>query len=244
MYNHPNLCDKEFTLQANKEKNYENFLVTPETSSDRRVYYRIFEYDEVIDSSNMNLFYWKQIGRTIKTYYNNYDAFIVLHGTDTMNYSACVLSFMFENLNKPVILTGSQIPLIEMRNDALKNLVDSLSIAGNYHIPEVTLMFDSKLFRGNRTIKNDNMGLDAFESPNLRPLVQIGINIKVNWDIILPPPTEEFNFFEEIDNHISVVKFFPIIKDSTFQSFFKDPIKGNYNNLYYYSCGYRNLRFR
>jgi 60kDa lysophospholipase len=238
LYNHPNFCDKEFTLNMCKcrgidldpstinENNLKNhFLVTPEFFADRRIFYTILEFDEIIDSANMNLEYWKMIGRTISKYYNDFDAFIVLHGTDTMNYTACVLSFMLENLNKPVILTGSQIPLIEMRNDALKNLVDALIIAGAYHIPEVTLMFDSKLFRGNRTIKNDNMGLRAFESPNLRPLVEIGINIKVNWDIILPPPTNEFTYFEDIDSHISVVKFFPIIKDSTFESFFKPFVK-------------------
>lgn len=196
MFNHPNFCDKEYTLKVSKGDPKNNFLITPETIFERRIQYQIYEYEEVIDSSNMNLAYWKQIGRSIKKFYEDYDAFIVLHGTDTMNYTASVLSFMLENVNKPVIVTGSQIPLIEMRNDAQKNLVDALTIAGTYHIPEVTLMFDSKLFRGNRTIKNDNMGLDAFESPNMRPLVQIGISIKVNWDLILPPPTEEFSYFE------------------------------------------------
>src|SRR5690606_569557 len=83
----------------------------------------------------------------------------------------------------------------------------------------------SKLFRGNRTIKNDNMSLKAFESPNMRPLVEIGINIKVNWDLILPPPTEEFSFFGDLDSRITVIKLFPIIKDSTFESYFKPSIK-------------------
>lgn len=198
MFNHPNFCDKEYTLKNSciNTDIKSQFLITPETVFERRIHYKIYEYDEVIDSSNMNLHYWKVIGRTLKMFYDDYDAFIVLHGTDTMNYTASVLSFMMENLNKPIIVTGSQIPLINMRNDAQKNLVDALTIAGTYHIPEVTLMFDSKLFRGNRTIKCDNLGLDAFESPNLRPLVQIGINIKVNWDLVLPPPTEEFNYFE------------------------------------------------
>jgi lysophospholipase len=229
MLNHPNLCDKNLTLELRKNNNQidikENFLVTPEGFSERRVFYSILEFEEVIDSANMNSDYWKMIGRTIYKYYKDFDAFIILHGTDTMNYSACILSFMLENLNKPVILTGSQIPLIEMRNDALKNLVDSLIVAGVYHIPEVSLMFDSKLFRGNRTIKNDNMGLKAFESPNCRPLVEIGINIKVNWDIILSSPTEEFSYFENIESGISVIKFFPIMNDSTFNSFFKPFVK-------------------
>jgi lysophospholipase len=191
--NHPNLCDKDHTSKCAKD----NFLITPEYLG-RRTHYKIYEFEEVIDSSNMTMEYWKLIGRSTKTFYEEYDAFIILHGTDTMNYTASILSFMLENLNKPVIITGSMIPLITMRNDACKNLVDALTIAGTYHIPEVALLFDSKLFRGNRTIKNDNMGLDAFESPNLKPLVQMGINIKVNWDIILQPPTEEFSYFDVI----------------------------------------------
>jgi lysophospholipase len=191
MLNHPNLCDREFTTKFSKS----GLLVTPEYLG-RRTHYKILEFPEVIDSSNITLEYWKMIGRSITSNYEDYDAFIILHGTDTMNYTASVLSFMFENLNKPIIVTGSMIPLITMRNDACKNLVDALTIAGTFHIPEVCLLFDSKLFRGNRTIKNDNMGLDAFESPNLKPLVQMGINIKVNWDIILQPPTEEFSYFE------------------------------------------------
>jgi lysophospholipase len=195
MLNHPNLCDRDYTAAHAKE----NFLITPECLG-RRISYMIFEFDVVIDSSNITMDYWRMIGGTIHKFYEEYDAFIILHGTDTMNYTASVLSFMLENLNKPVIITGSMIPLITMRNDACKNLVDALTIAGAYHIPEVGLLFDSKLFRGNRTIKNDNMGLDAFESPNLKPLVQMGINIKVNWDIILQPPTDEFSYFEVISN--------------------------------------------
>ena len=164
----------------------------------KRIYYKIYEFDYIIDSSNMNLDYWKKIGRCIKTFYDNYDSFIVLHGTDTMNYTASILSFMLENLNKLVILTGSQIPLIEMRNDAQKNLIDALTIAGTYEIPEVCLLFDSRLFRGNRTIKSDNINLDAFESPNLDPLVKIGIDIKINWDIVKPKNAGIFNYFEVI----------------------------------------------
>lgn len=239
MLNHPNLCDKEYTLSRRAENSNtshnesvrnccnikENMLVTPETLSGRRIFYNVMETEFIIDSADMNLEYWKLMGKTIEKYYNEFDSFIILHGTDTMNYTACVLSFMFENLNKTVIITGSQIPLLEMRNDALKNMIDSLTIAGLYHIPEVTIMFDSKLFRGNRTIKNDNLGLKAFESPNMRPLAQTKINIKVNWDLILPPPTEEFAFFENLESRITVIKMFPIIKDSTFESYFKPFIK-------------------
>ena len=200
MFNHSNFCDKEFTYKnSNPDKEFDinkDFLITPETIIGRRIYYKIYEFDCIIDSSNMNLEYWKKIGRSIEKFYYKYDSFIILHGTDTMNYTASILSFMLENLNKLVILTGSQIPLVEMRNDAQKNLIDALTIAGTYDIPEVCLLFDSKMFRGNRTIKNDNINLDAFESPNLPPLVKIGINIKVNLDLILLKNIQNFNYFE------------------------------------------------
>ena len=239
--NHPNLCDKNFTKQmslSNINKTCDlilkndtvglfsnkNFLITPEIVPNRRIYYKIYEFEKVIDSSCMNMDYWKLIGRTIERFYNDYDGFIILHGTDTMNYTACALSFMLENLNKTVVLTGSQIPLIQVRNDALKNYVDALMIAGMCHIPEVTIMFDSKLMRGNRSIKYDNMGLNAFDSPNLCPLVEMNINMKINWNMIHPSPAEEFNYFEDIDNRITVIKYFPIISDSTIESFLSKDI--------------------
>jgi lysophospholipase len=199
MYNNQNLCDKEYTHEHYTYKTFDlnsDFMITPETITGKRIFYKIEEFENLIDSSNMNFDYWKKIGRAINKSYYQYDAFIVLHGTDTMNYTASILSFMLENLNKLVILTGSQIPLIEMRNDAIKNLIDALTIAGTYDIPEVCLLFDSKLFRGNRTIKNDNINLNAFESPNLSPLITIGINMKINWEMIKHKTTERFNYFE------------------------------------------------
>lgn len=198
LLNHPNFCDKNELEKYRKLKNpeFNDFLVTPRSIHNRRILYKIMETNEISDSSNMNLELWKQTGRLIKENYEEYNAFIVIHGTDTMNYTASVLSFMLENLNKSVILTGSQIPLSEMRNDAQRNLIDALIVAGNYHIPEVCILFDSVLYRGNRTIKNDNMRLAAFESPNFNPLGEIGIKIKLNWELILPPSKEEFSYFD------------------------------------------------
>ena len=194
---HPNFCDKEFTMNEVLNNRIEkDYIVTPISIYDKRVYYRILEFDHIIDSANMNLEYWKLIGKAISHNYDKYDGFVIIHGTDTMSYTASILSFQLENLNKPVILTGSQIPLAEMRNDGIKNLIDSLTIAAIFHVPEVCIMFNGSLFRGNRTIKNDIINYDAFESPNLRPLIEIGIYVKVNWDLILPQPTDEFNYFE------------------------------------------------
>lgn len=116
MYSHPNFCDKVYTkavLNEGNKINEHSFLSTPPSIyNDKRIYYRLLELEEAIDSSNMNLSHWLAIGQIICDNYNEYDAFIILHGTDTMNYTACILSFMLENLNKPVILTGAQIPLI------------------------------------------------------------------------------------------------------------------------------------
>ena len=109
--------------------------------------------------------------------YQHFNGFVILHGTDTMAYTASALSFMLENLGKTVVITGSQIPLFEARSDAKENLLNSLIIAGNYSIPEVTILFNNKLFRGNRTSKISASNLDAFDSPNMSPLVNIGIKI-------------------------------------------------------------------
>ena len=197
LYNHPNFCDKNYTKNEISNNALEkDILITPLTIYNKRIYYRIFEFENIIDSANMTIKYWKDIGRIINKNYHDYDGFIILHGTDTMNYTASILSFQLENLDKPVILTGAQIPLSEMRNDGIKNLVDSLTIAGIFNIPEVCIMFNGNLYRGNRTIKSDNINYNAFESPNFRPLMEIGISIKVNGDIILPSPSGKFNYFE------------------------------------------------
>eukprot|EP00833_Pecoramyces_ruminatium_P011367 jgi/Orpsp1_1/1185399/evm.model.c7180000093584.2 len=152
-------------------------LVTPVSLYGKRTIYTIFEYDELIDSANLLLQDWVKIATDIEINYNLFDAFIILHGTDTMAYSASALSFMLENLGKTVIITGSQVPLSEVRNDAIDNLLGALTIASHYIIPEVTLFFNQKLFRGNRTKKVDAMNFNAFDSPNMKPLVKMGINI-------------------------------------------------------------------
>lgn len=152
-------------------------LVTPISLYGKRTIYTIFEYEELIDSANVLLEDWVKIATDIEINYNLFDAFIILHGTDTMAYSASALSFMLENLGKTVIITGSQVPLSEVRNDAIDNLLGALTIASHYIIPEVTLFFNQKLFRGNRTKKVDATNFNAFDSPNMKPLVKLGINI-------------------------------------------------------------------
>lgn len=108
----------------------------------------------------------------------------MLHGTDTLAYTASALSFMLENLNKTVVVTGSQIPILELKNDAVDNLLGSLLVAGHFHIPEVTIFFHNKLIRGNRSTKESTNEMEAFNSPNLAPLGVMGVNFDINWDLI------------------------------------------------------------
>ncbi|EHR42565.1 MULTISPECIES: asparaginase [Alishewanella] len=139
----------------------------------------IHEYHPVIDSSDMTPAHWLSIAKDIQANYQHYDGFVVLHGTDTMAYTASALSFMLENLQKPVIITGSQIPLAQLRSDGQVNLLNALYLAANYPIPEVSLFFNNQLFRGNRATKADADGFNAFASPNLPPLLEAGIHIKL-----------------------------------------------------------------
>ncbi len=162
-----------------------NVLITPKTPYNKRVRVHILEFEELIDSSNMNIEGWCKIAKTIEDNYKKYDGFIVLHGTDTMAYTASALSFMLENLNKSVVLTGSQIPLLELKNDAVDNLLGSVLVAGHYNIPEVTIFFHNKLLRGNRSSKIDTGEMEAFGSPNLAPLGLMGVNFTINWDEVL-----------------------------------------------------------
>lgn len=142
--------------------------------------FTIHEYDNLLDSSDMVPADWQSIAQDIANNYAKYDGFIILHGTDTMAYTSSALSFMLEGLQKPVIITGSQIPLAQLRSDGQANLLNALYIAANYPIGEVTLFFNNKLFRGNRARKVDADGFDAFGSPNFPHLLTAGINIEVN----------------------------------------------------------------
>ncbi|OCB84129.1 asparaginase-domain-containing protein [Sanghuangporus baumii] len=154
-------------------------LVTPRTSvhtgNSKRIRYAILEWDPLLDSSNVGTEDWVRIATEIELNYAAFDAFVILHGTDTMAYTSSALSFMLEDLGKTVILTGAQIPLSQLRNDAVDNLLGALSIAGQYIIPECCLFFNQCLYRGNRVSKVSSYDFDAFDSPNFLPLVNADI---------------------------------------------------------------------
>lgn len=199
---------------------------TPISRYGRRVRYDILEYAPLLDSSNMGLEDWVKIARDVERHYDAYDAFIVLHGTDTMAYTASALSFMLENLGKTVILTGSQIPLAEARSDAIGNVLGALTIAGHYEIPEVCLYFDNRLMRGNRTQKTDASGLAAFASGNAPPLVEVGIEVKVEWDRILAPPTRPFRVNPITHQAVAALRLFPGISAEMITNVLRPPTEG------------------
>ena len=170
----------------------------------------VLEYENLIDSANIQLNHWKAVGETLQNNWSKYDGFIVLHGTDTMAYTASALSFMFQGIDKPIILTGSQIPLAQLRNDALENLVTSLIIAGNDKgLKEVAIYFNGRLLRGNRSSKVSSTEFDAFDSPNYPYLGEIGINIKINTNHFLENQIEKITIPEFINQHVFILNIFP-----------------------------------
>ncbi|KAF9934594.1 hypothetical protein FBU30_001358 [Linnemannia zychae] len=202
-------------------------LITPPSLYGKRIRYSILEYDPLLDSCNMTMTDWVRIATDIEANYQLYDAFIVLHGTDTMAYTASALSFMLEDLGKTVIITGSQVPITEIRNDAIDNLLGALTIAGHFVIPEVCLYFSNKLFRGNRSSKLDAIDFNAFESPNLPPLVKVGINIDVNWsDVIRPTSLSRFRAHKSMNPNVASLRLFPGITETTIRTFLAPPIQG------------------
>ena len=176
---------------------------------------RSVSFDPVADSSNIDPDLWVKMVNTIEENYDNYDGFVILHGTDTMSYSASALSFMLENLRKPVIFTGSQLPIGVLRTDGKENLITAIEIAafqkdGTPAVPEVCIYFDNKLLRGNRTTKTSAEHFDAFSSPNYPPLAEVGLHIRFNYSqIIYQEVIKKIIFHKKFDNHIAVLKLFP-----------------------------------
>ncbi|ORY74287.1 asparaginase-domain-containing protein [Leucosporidium creatinivorum] len=202
-------------------------LVTPRTAQGKRIRYAIYEYETLIDSSEVELNDWIRIANDIELNYKLYDAFVVLHGTDTMAYSASALSFLLEDLGKPVILTGAQIPLSELFTDAIDNLLGSLIIAGHYAIPEVCVFFDNKLLRGNRSIKASSEEFHAFQSPNLPPLAAVGIDIDVEWNEVLRPGLRAFRAHKTLSSKVATLRIFPGISGSAIRAFLNaDDVRG------------------
>lgn len=200
----------------------------PELRHDAIPDFQLHEYDPLLDSANMRPANWLEIAKDIYDHYDQYDGFIVMHGTDTMAYTASALPLLLKNLAKPVILTGSQIPLCEVRNDARENLITSLLVAANENIPEVMICFGGFLLRGCRSKKVAANGFDAFQSPNYPPLGTIGSSIEIHRQMIRSSPQSELELLFEEDLHPKVAAFrlFPGIDHAILENLFQPPLKG------------------
>jgi L-asparaginase len=172
-------------------------------------------FDPVKDSSNIDPDVWIRIAEIIESSYSDFDGFVILHGTDTMAYSASALSFMLENLGKPVIFTGSQLPIGLFRTDGRENLITAIEIAAAMEndlpvVPEVCIYFDNTLTRGNRTTKLNAEHFDAFDSPNFHPLAEAGLHLKFFKELIRHPArNRKLHVHKVFDNNVAILKLFP-----------------------------------
>ncbi len=188
----------------------------------------VISFEHPIDSSNIEPAHWQMIGSIIKEHYDVQDGFVVLHGTDTMAYTASALSFMLQNLSKPVVFTGAQLPISEPRSDARENLITALEIASAKHegkarVPEVCIYFDYALIRGNRAKKAESMHFDAFESENYPALAKAGVKIDYNTAVIQAPSEYPLVLHSKIDTNVSVLKLFPGINQHTVKAVMGNP---------------------
>ena len=198
----------------------------------KRFNYRIssYQFDPPIDSSDMEPSLWAKIVKIINYNYDNFDGFVILHGTDTMAYTASALSFMLENLAKPVVFTGSQIPIGVLRTDGRENLITAIEIAGAHiggrpEVPEVSLYFQNRLFRANRTTKRSAEALSAFRSYNYPPLAEVGVNIAYNLPAILHPTevSPQLRIATRLADGIEVVKLFPGLGENILRAMLSAP---------------------
>ncbi|MGV6829036.1 MAG: asparaginase [Flavobacteriales bacterium] len=212
---------KDFETGALKNFNFDDLLkhipelklldCTIETTS----------FEKPIDSSNMNPDYWIEIATIIKTNYSKFDGFVVLHGSDTMSYTSSALSFMLENLSKPIIFTGSQLPIGDLRTDAKENLITSIQIAslqknGSAVIKEVGLYFEYKLYRANRTTKINAEHFQAFASLNYPALAESGVHLNINYPALLKTKnSEKLKVHTQLETNILLIKMYPGIKKET-----------------------------
>lgn len=186
----------------------------------------VVSFEHPIDSSNIDPAHWKLLAEIIAAHYNTHNGFVILHGTDTMAFTASALSFMLEGLAKPVILTGAQLPISEPRSDARENLITALEIASSVTeiVPEVCIYFDYELLRGNRSKKVESMQFDAFDSGNYPPLAKAGVKIDYNHAVIRKAETNKgLQLHTSFDSDIAILKLFPGIRQQIVESILQTP---------------------
>ena len=224
---------KDFETGALKAFNFSKLLQKIPELKQLDCNIETISFENPIDSSNMNPEKWVKIATIIEQNYAMFDGFVVLHGSDTMSYSASALSFMLENLTKPVVFTGSQLPIGDLRTDAKENLITAIQIASLQQknkpvINEVCLYFEYKLYRGNRTTKINAEHFNAFASPNYSPLAESGVHLKINNDLMLARnDSKKFIVHKELDDNVVIVKMFPGMNESVLTAILNIPdLKG------------------
>jgi L-asparaginase len=224
---------KDFETGALKAFNFNKLLQRIPELKQLECNIETISFEKPIDSSNMNPDKWVKIAAIIEDNYSKFDGFVVLHGSDTMSYTASALSFMIENLDKPVVFTGSQLPIGDLRTDAKENLITAIQIA-SYQVKnqtvvnEVCLYFEYKLYRANRTTKKNAEHFNAFTAPNYPPLAESGVHLKINRELLLPKlKTKKVIFHKKLDDNVAIVKLFPGINETVFTSILNIPnLKG------------------
>lgn len=198
----------------------------PDFSAPEVPAYIIREYEPLLDSSNMGPRHWQIIAKDIAKLYTGFDGFIVIHGTDTMAYTASALPFMLEGLDKPVILTGSQIPLCEIRSDGRDNLITALMIIAQAPVPEVCLCFGNRLLRGCRATKVDAAGFQAFDSPNYPDLGTIGVTIRTRRPCVPPETARKLTIHALSEARVGALRLFPGISAELVANVLRSPLQG------------------
>jgi L-asparaginase len=192
---------------------------------------KVHSFDKIIDSSNMNPEIWSELAGLIEANYNSVDGFVILHGSDTMSYTASVLSFMLENLAKPVIFTGSQLPISAIRTDAKENLMTAIEIANakkhdRARVPEVCIYFDYKLFRGNRSFKYNSSKFEAFRSPNYPILAESGVHLRFSINDIRQPGEGPMVVHKNLVSDVAVLKLYPGISPKVVENILGADVRG------------------
>ena len=205
---------KDHETEVLKPFNFDNLYNYIPVLKDFHYHLEVVSFEPIIDSSNINLNHWVKLTELIQENYEIYDGFVILHGSDTMAYTASVLSFMLENLNKPVIITGSQLPLGELRTDGRENFITAVEIAASYEdntpvVPEVCIYFENKLYRGNRTYKYNAENFNAFLSGNYPVLADAGVNLKFHHRRILKPNFKKLKIHTNLSQDVAILKLFP-----------------------------------
>ena len=224
---------KDFETGALKAFNFSKLLQKIPELKQLDCEIETISFENPIDSSNMNPLEWNKIATIIENNYAHFDGFVVLHGSDTMSYSASALSFMLENLSKPVVFTGSQLPIGDLRTDAKENLITAIQIASlqidnKPAISEVCLYFEYKLYRGNRTTKINSENFNAFISPNYPALIESGVLLKTFPELFLPKTrVKKLRIHKNLENNVVIVKMFPGISEAVLSAIFSiTDIKG------------------